>query len=179
MKNALAVYTSTSSLNGRKLAAIAGEYGIVVRFLALGGYLPGNADEIQNTALANVNGGALLLIGAFESDASALVRFDELIGMGDRAAIATMLQDAVLPWCELYTSRFSYEKAIQSNPAVKAKIDGSVAKSQRDALKTARTRYVIYNQSRKKNGQELMVRLAESLASAVDGVVANYQKPSR
>ena len=78
MKNALAVYTSTSSLNGRKLAAIAGEYGIVVRLLALGGYLPGNADEIQNTALANVNGGALLLVGAFELDASALARFDEL-----------------------------------------------------------------------------------------------------
>lgn len=178
MKNALAVYTRRPSLNGRKLAAIAREHGITVRFLAMGGYIPGNTDEIQKDALTTVNGGALLILGALESDATTLVRFDELIAKRDRAAIATMLKDAELPWCELYTGRFSYEKTIKSKPADKSRIDGSIAKDELAAVKSAKSRYIIYNQSRKENGEHLMIRLAQALATTTGGVVANYQKSS-
>jgi hypothetical protein len=179
MNNALAVYTPQSSLSGQKLAGVAREEGLAVRYLAGGGYIPGNADEIQKKALATVNGGALLIVGAFESDGEALARFDALIANGDRAAIAGLLNDGALPWCELYTGRFSYEKEIKKKPADKSKIDKSVARDQLAALKAARTRYIIYNQSRKKNGGQLMTRLAESLAAATGGVVADFQRPSR
>lgn len=178
MKNALAVYTSRSSLNGRKLADIAWEHGITLRFLAMGGYLPGNPDENQKKPLASVNGGALLLVGAIESDATSLAQLDEWIAQGDRAAIATLLKDGSLPWCELYTGRFNYQKATTNKPADKTKIDGSVAETELAAVESAKTRYIIFNQSRKKNGEQLMIRLAECLAHATDGVVANYQKPS-
>ncbi len=178
MKNALAVYTPGLSLNGQKLAGIAREQGINVRYLAGGGYIPGNVDEIQKKALATISGGALLIVGAFESDDDALARFDELISNGDRAAIAALLKDAALPWCELYTTRFSYEKVTKSKPAEKSKIDGSVAKEGLAKVKAARTRYIISNQSRKKNGAQLMTRLAEVLATATGGVVADFQRPS-
>ena len=142
MKAALAVYTRRPSLNGRKLVEIAREHGITIRFLAMGGYTPKNLDEIQKKALATVNGGALLIVGAFESDATTLVRFDDLIATGDRAAITTILKDAELPWCELYTGVFNYEKAIKTKPTNKAKIDGSIAKDELTAVKTAKSRYI-------------------------------------
>ena len=179
MKNALAVYAPGSSLSGQKLAGLAQEQGLTVRYLAMGGYIPGNADEMQKKALATVNGGAVLVVGAFESDGDALARFGELIANGDRAAIAALLKDAALPWCELHAARFSYEKEIRKKPADKSKIDGSVARNELAAVKAAKTRYIIYNQSRKKNGGQLMTRLAEVLAAATGGVVADFQRPSR
>jgi hypothetical protein len=179
MKNALAVYTPGSSFSGQKLAGVAREQGIAIRSLAGGGYIPGNADEIQKKALATVNGGGLLIVGAFESDGEALARFDGLVANGDRAAIAALLKDGALSWCELYTRRFSYEKEIKRKPADKSKIDGSVARDELGAVKAARTRYIIYNQSRQKNGGQLMTHLAEVLAAATGGVVADFQRPSR
>ena len=47
MKNTLAVYTSKSSLNGRKLADLAQDHGIHLRYMAMGGYIPSNPAEIQ------------------------------------------------------------------------------------------------------------------------------------
>lgn len=178
MKNALAVYTPGLPLSGQKLARIARDQGITVRYLAMGGY-PGNADEIQKKGLATVNGGALLIVGAFESDTEALVGFDALIANGDRAAIATLLNDGVIRWCELYTGRFDYEKTVKRKPADQAKIDGSVDKVDLSSVKSARTRYMIYNQSRKKSSEQFMTRLAEVLAAATGGVIADYQRPSR
>lgn len=179
MKNALAVYTPKSPLNGRKLADHAQKHGITLRFMALGGFIPGNAIEIQNKALAAVNGGALLLVGAFESDAATLAEFDELIERGNRPSIAAMLEDAKLPWCELYTGRFDYEKTIKTQPKDKHKIDGSVPPNRLLALKAAKTRYIIYNQSCKKDGGQLRTCLAEALSAETDGIVADYQRPSR
>jgi len=130
-------------------------------------------------ALAAVNGGAILVIGASESESATLGHFDALIERADRIAIATMLKEAVLPWCELYTTRFSYEKAIRAKPADKQSIDGSVVRGELAGLKASKTRYIIYNQSRKKNGERLMAQLAQGIATASDGVVADYRKPSR
>lgn len=179
MKNAFAVYSSKSSLNGRGLANLVQARGIQLRFMAMGGYIPSDSAEIQRKALATVNGGALLIVGAFESDTEALAEFDTFVGLGDRPAIATVLNGGKLPLCEFYTSRFNYEKTIKAKPKDKPKIDGSVPKDQLPVLKAAKTRYIIYNQSRKKNGGQLMTRLAEALAAETDGVVADYQRPSR
>ena len=112
MKNALAVYTSKSALNGRKLANLVQDRGIQVRFMAMGGYILSNPAEIQKKALTTVYGGSLLIVGAFESDTETLAQFDTLVALGDRSPIATMLNGGKLPWCELYTSRFNYEKTI-------------------------------------------------------------------
>jgi hypothetical protein len=179
MKNALAVYTSKPSLSGGRLADLALADGIQLRFMALGGYLPRNAAEIQKKALSAVNGGALLIVGTIDDAGASLDEFDNLVEMGDRVPIAQMLNGGKLPWCELYTSRFDYEKAIKAKPQNKAKIDGSVPKVQLSVLKGTKTRYVIYNQSRKKNCQQLMIALADSLAKRTDGVVADYQRLTR
>lgn len=179
MKNALAVYTSKPSLNGHHLADLAQARGIQLRFMAMGGYMPSDPAEVQKKALATVNGGGLLIVGAFESDTEALAEFDIFVGLGDRAAIASMLNGGKLPWCEFYTSRFNYEKTVKVKPKDKPRIDSSVPRNQLPVLKAAKTRYIIYNQSRKKNGGQLMARLAEALAAESDGVVAEYQRPSR
>lgn len=179
MQNALAVYTSKSSLNGRDLANLVLGCGIQLRFLAMGGYIPDDPAEIQKKALTAVYGGTLLIVGGFDSDAEALAEFDSFVALGDRSPIATMLNVGKLPWCELSTSRFNYEKTIKAKPRDKPKIDGSVPQEQLPVLKAAKTRYIVYNQSRKKNGGQLMTRLAEALATETDGVVADYQRPSR
>lgn len=179
MQNALAVYTSKPSLNGRKLADVAQEHGIQIRFMALGGYIPGDPAAIQKKALAAVNGGALLLVGAFEGDAATLAEFDQLVALGDRTPIAALLNGGRLPWCELYTKRFNYEQMVAKAPKDKAKIDGSVPKGQLPALKASKTRYILYNQSRRKNCGQLMKQLAELLAKATEGIAADYERPSR
>jgi hypothetical protein len=147
--------------------------------MAMGGYIPSNLAEIQKKALTTVNGGALLVIGTIDDAGMSIAEFDKLIEMGDRLPIAQMLNGGKLPWCELYTSRFNYEKTVKAKPKDKPKIDGSVPKAQLSVLKGAKTRHVIYNQSRKKNCQQLMTNLAACLASHTDGVVANYERPSR
>ncbi len=179
MKNALAVYTSKPSLNGGKLAALAQDHGIHLRFMAMNGYIPSNAAEIQKKALATVNGGALLIAGSIDDGGELIAEFDELVAAGDRLPIAEMLNAGRLPWCELYTSRFNYEKTVKAKPKDKPKVDGSVPKAQLSMVKDAKTRYIIYNQSRKKNCQQLMMSLADCLASSTDGVVADYERPSR
>lgn len=179
MKNALAVYTSKPSLNGRKLADLALAAGMQLRFMAMGGYIPSNAAEIQTKSLTTVNGGALLIVGTVDDAGESIAEFDNLVEMGDRLPIAEMLNGGKLPWCELYTSRFDYEKAVKAKPKDKPKIDGSVDKAQLSLVKGAKTRYIIYNQSRKKNSQELMMKLADCLAAHSDGVVADYERPSR
>lgn len=129
--------------------------------------------------LTTVNGGGLLIVGTIDDAGEAIAEFDKLVEMGDRLPIAQMLDGGKLPWCELYTSRFDYEKTVKAKPNDKPKIDGSVPKAQLSVLKGAKTRYIIYNQSRKKNCQQLMINLADSLATHTDGVVADYQRPTR
>lgn len=179
MKNALAVYTSKSSLTGRKLADLALAAGIQLRFMAMGGYIPSNAAEIQKKSLTTVNGGAVLIVAVIDDAGESIAEFDNLVEMGDRLPIAAMLNGGKLPWCELYTSRFDYDKTVKAKPKDKLKIDGSVPKDRLSLVKGAKTRYIIYNQSRKKNCQQLMTKLADCLASHTNGVVADYERPSR
>jgi hypothetical protein len=176
MKNALSVFTAKAAITGRTFANVAQQHGIQIRFMALGGYLPSNLSEIQNKPLATVNGGGLLVIGAFEADIQAIDEFDKLVDLGDRSPIAAMLTGGQLPWCELYTSRFSYEQSSKANANQKPKTNDSVPTS---VLKRAKTRYIIYNQSRRKNSQQLMISIADALGNHTDGVVADCQRPPR
>ena len=82
-----------------------------------------------------------------------------------------MLNGGKLPWCELYTSRFDYEQTVNARPKDKPRIDDSVPKNQLSIVKVAKTRYIFYNQSRKKNCQELMIILADALATHTDGLL--------
>lgn len=179
MQNALAVYTAKRSFNGARFTQVAADVGIDLRFMAMGGYIPSNPEAIQKKALTIVNGGALLMVGALEEDHDLLAEFDELIQKGDREPIAQLLKAGKLPWCELYTGRFNYEKVIKEKPRDKPSIDGSVPKDQLSALRAAKTRYIIYNQSRRKNCGSLMTSVAGCLAEATEGIVADYQRPSR
>jgi hypothetical protein len=52
----------------------------------------------------------------------------------------------------------------------------SVPGNQLEQLKRARTQYINYNQSRLKNGGQLMARLAEILAANRDGVAADFKR---
>lgn len=176
MQNCLAVYTAKRAINGRKLAEIARSVGIDLRFLALGGQIASNTSEILGKALTGVYGGGLLIVGGFEKDQELLIDFDTRLSQGDQPALARQLNGGLLPWCELYSGKFNYETACQRDAKAKAKLDGSVIKSQLPALKAAKNRYLIYNQSRKKNGGQLMKTLTPALAEAVDGIVADYQR---
>jgi len=179
MKNAFAVYSSKPALKGKKLTEVAEADGLQIRFLAMGGYIPSNPEETLNKSLAATKGGGHLIVGAWEEDQAVLAEFDEHIQNNDRLPIAEILSGGTLPFCELYTSRFNYEKEIKSFPKAKAGIDGSVAKQELPALKSSKTRYIIYNQSRTRNGTKLMRQLTDLIASATAGLVADYQRPRR
>lgn len=176
MQNCLAVYTAKRAINGQKLSDIARSAGIDLRFLALGGQIASNTAEILSKSLTSVNGGGLLIVGGFEEDQENLIDFDTRISQGDQPALARKLNGGLLPWCELYSGKFTYEVACQRDKKAKAKLDGSVSKQQLPALKAAKNRYLIYNQSRKKKGSQLMKTLTPALAEAVDGIVADFQR---
>lgn len=176
MQNSLAVYSAKRAINGRRLADIARSVGIDLRFLALGGQISSNTDAILSKALTGVNGGGLLIVGGFEEDQENLIDFDIRLNQGDQPALARKLNGGLLPWCELYSGKFHYETACQRDAKAKAKLDGSVSKKQLPALKAAKNRYLIYNQSRQKKGSQLMKTLAPALAEAVDGIVADFQR---
>ncbi|MEZ6126584.1 MAG: hypothetical protein R3C49_25965 [Planctomycetaceae bacterium] len=178
MKNALAVYCSRSPMNGRRLVDFARKNGLHLRIMLLGGYLPADPVQIQKKSLATVNGGGLLITGVGDDAAPSLADFDRLVELADRQAIAELLNDGRPPWCELYTSGFNYEKTVETKPRDQPGIDGSFQADELPILKAAKTRYIIYNQSRSKNGQQLMKDLANCIAAQHQGIVANYKRPT-
>lgn len=179
MKNALAVYSSKSAVKGKKLVELAEAEGLQIRFLALGGYLPGEPEAILKKSLTSTQGGGHLIVGAWEDDAKSLAEYDKHIAKNDRLAISNMLNGGELPFCELYSAKFDYEKTIKQLPKSKAGIDGSVSKQELPTLKSAKTRQIIYNQSRSKTGGKLMRQLTEILSQATGGIVADYKQPPR
>jgi len=166
-------------MTGRKLAELAERHGVALRFLALGGILPGDATGIQSQTLAKASGGALLLVGAREPELPVLAELDALAERRDQRAVAALLSAHRLPWCELYAKAFKYDKEVGAQLQNKAKIDSSVPKARLPDLKKAKTRYILYNQSRHKTGGDLMKLLAAALVEACDGLLADYQRPSR
>jgi len=179
MRNVLAVYSPKAPLTGQKLARIAEQDGLQVRYLALGAYIASDATRMQSASLTSVYGGARMIVGAFQDDLEKLAELDAMFALGDRTRIAAMLKDGKLPWCELYVQRFNYKKWIQRSPRDKEKIDGSVPEHQLAALTAARTRYIIDNQSRLTDGRRLMQRLTDLLARDTSGIVSDHQQPSR
>ena len=176
MQNCLAVYTVKRAITGGRLAEIAQSVGIDLRFMALGGQIASNTEAIRGKALPDVNGGALLIVGGFEEDQENLIDFDTRLSQGDQPALARKLNGGLLPWCELYSNKFNYEKACLQDQTAQAKLDASVTKKQLTVLKAAKIRYLIYNQSQTTKGNQLMKTLTPALAEAVDGIVADYQR---
>ncbi|QDT54402.1 hypothetical protein Pan44_24350 [Caulifigura coniformis] len=177
MKNTIAVYSSKPAVKGADFIEKAREVGVELRFLALGGFIP--HDPELGKRLHEVRGGASLLVGAFETDASILAEFDKLVADGERESVVTLLNAGQLPWCELYVGKFDYEATVKKKPKDKAGIDESVSARDLPALKAARTRYIVDNQSRKKNGGLLVNAVAKLLATESEGVIADYLRPSR
>ena len=179
MKNALAVYTPKSCVKGSQLVDLALGDGIQIRFMAMGGYILGDPVEVQKKSLTAVYGGAILIVGDIDGATESIAEFDKLVEFGARIPIAEILSGGKLPWCELYSSRFDYEKAVKAKPKDKPRIDGSVPAAQLSIVKSAKTRYIFYNQTRKKNSQQFMITLVDCLARRADGVIADYQRPTR
>lgn len=179
MQNVRAVYTSKRVMTGRKFAELAEGHGVEIRFLGLGGFVPSDRETLSGQALTKAAGGALLVVGAREPELSVLAELDILIERRDKAAVAALLNAHRLPWCELYTRSFQYKREVTARPKDKAKIDGSIPKTRLGDLKKAKIRYIFSNPSRKKGGGDFMNLLAAALVEACEGVLADYQRPSR
>jgi hypothetical protein len=175
MQHVLVVYSPSRIVTGQKLSDIAKDAGIQLRFMALGGYIS-TEPEMYSKPLTDNYRGARTIVGGFEEDAKALAEFDGFVERHARDPIAAMLNGGRLPWCEFRCGQISYQKAIAEEPKDKAKFDGSVPKQLLSALKSARTRYIIENYSRRREGRELMERLAEGLALATKGFVARHHR---
>lgn len=178
MANALAVYSIKPAVSGKQFASTAIEDGIQLRFLAIGGVIPSDPGSFQRS-LRLAGSGAALVVGAFATDQDALVEFDEFVATRNRVSLSKHLNNGQLPWVELLTSEFKYEKHLKKFPKDLAKLDSSVPTGDLPHLRASKTRYIVFNQSKSKRGGELMKRLASLLAAKSNGVVAKHSKPKR
>lgn len=178
MANALAVYSIKPAVSGKQLVTAAIGDGIQLRFLAMAGVIPSDPGPFQRS-LRLAGSGAALVVGAFATDHDTLVRFDELVAVRNRVSLSQLLNNQELPWVELLTSEFNYEKHLKRFPKDKAQLDASVLTVDLPRLTASKTRYIVFNQSKSKTGGELMKRLASLLAAMSDGVVAKHSKPKR
>ncbi len=178
MADAFAVYSTKPSVTGKQLAAAATDDGIQLRFLSLGGGIPADPSSFQRS-LRLAGSGALLLVGAFESDRQALKEFDHLVETRDRTSLAKMLNAGQLPWVELMTSAFNYETHLKKFPKDKATLDKAVSSAELADLKLSKIRYIVFNQSKSTRGRELLKRLTSLLAAKSNGVIARHSKPKR
>ena len=121
--------------------------------------------------------GAVLLVGAFETDHDELVEFDMFVATRDQPSLAKQLNSQRLPWIELLTSEFDYEMHLTKFPKNKTTLEGCVPPDDLPHIKMSKTRYIVFNQSKSKRGRELMNRLAILLAAKSNGVVAKHSKP--
>jgi len=183
MKNAIAVYAPSGLINGSKFVKIAGDAGIEVRFLALGGYIPGDPAEILKKPVASTHGGALLLTGSLEPGDEALATLDRCVSAGDREAIVEMLRGDKLAWCEFYARRFDYDKAVKPRNKIKGVRQSSPERSLETLnipqLNSSKSLYIFHNYARRNTGHQFIARLSEALAAATKGVTVEHQRPGR
>ncbi len=178
LANALAVYSIKPAVSGKQLVTAAIGDGIRLRFLVMGGLIPSDPGPFQRS-LRLAGSGAALVVGAFATDHDALIQFDEFVASRNRVSLSQLLNNGQLPWVELLTSEFNYEKHLKRFPKDKAKLDASVLLGDLPRLTASKIRYIVFNQSKSKPGRELMKRLASLLAAKSDGVVAKHSKPKR
>ena len=178
LRNALAVYSRKAAITGKRFATSAIGDGIQLRFLALGGLIPSDHGSFQKS-LRLAGSGAALVVGAFDLDHDALVELDQFIETRNRVLLSRHLNSGRLPWVELLTSAFTYETHLKRFPKDKTILESSVPSADLPHLKASKTRYIVFNQSKSKRGQELMKRIASLLAVESNGIVAKHSKPRR
>ena len=181
MKNAISVYSGKGPIKGKRLVELAESQGVRIRYLGLGGHIPSEGETLltQSMAAASGFGGGRLVAGWLEPDGEQIGEYDRLVAARDQTGVAGLLNGGEIAWCELYVSKFDYEKTVAGSPKDKAAVDGSVDAKDLPTVRSARTRYIFYNQSRRKQGQRLAECLAKITAEATDGVLANDQRSKR
>lgn len=178
MQNLLAVYTPNAPITSLRFARIAAESGYAVRFVNFGVYVTPEKFRGHKASLAAASE-TYLLCGWQEPGNDHTSQFDAAGDAGDRDAIGTLLKEGDISWVELYTDKFDYQSQVKRFPKNQAGIDGSVSKLQLPLLRSAKARYIFQNKSRRKASGEFMASIAEALARSLDGVVANFVRPSR
>lgn len=177
MTNAKAVYSSKRSVTAGKLASLASECGMSLRYLQLGGYTFSRyANEVPNKGLTDSLNKALLVVGATTDDSDVLSELDEAIATRDHQWIGDLLNSFQLPWIELYSSPFDYHETMASNPKLEQSISASLQGHELIRVIDARTRHIIYNQSRRKICGHFMKQLSMILAKHVDGIVVTHKR---
>ncbi len=149
MANALAVYSIKPAVSGKQIASASIDDGIQLRFLAMGGVIPSDPGSFQRS-LRLAGSGAALVVGAFAMDQDALVQFDEFVVTRNRVSLSQLLNNGQLPWVELLTSEFNYERHLKRFPKDKAKLNASVLLGDLPRLTVSKTRYIVFNQSKSK-----------------------------
>lgn len=176
MSKAKAVYTDKRAITAGKLAALAKEAGIELRYLQLGGYTFFRyADQVPKKGLTSPLNKNLLVVGARDGESNALAELDAAISIRDHQRIGNLLNSFVLPWVELYSSRFDYKKDVAANPARAEKRFSSLQPQQLQRIEKATVRYIAYNQSGQKTCGDLMKQLAAVLESHVDGIAVAHK----
>ena len=175
MKNARAVYSAKRSITAGSLCSIAGGIGLHLRYLQLGGYVSFRyQDQIPKKGLTNPLNRSLLVVGAHEGESDALEELDTHMSSRNNHAIHKMLNAFALPWIEMYSSTFNYEKDISRTSKLEAKMVAAIPSKTLKHIKSAKTRYLLYNQSRRKISGDFMKELAAALSDHVDGVVIEH-----
>lgn len=173
-----AVYSPKPPITGKKLVEAAAAHDLTLRLLLIGGGIPSDPAALLKN-LKSANAGALLIAGAGLNDRDALKTLDRFIRDNDRKSMAGLLNAFQLPWIELYSSDFQYEKHLKLFPRDQENLDKAVSAEQQPFLKLARSRYIVNNESQSKTCRELMAKLSQVIAEATDGIVADHRTPKR
>lgn len=177
MSKSLAVYSDKPIVTWGKLASLALESGLSLRYLYLGGSLPHDLEQLLSNKSSSSE--AVLTVGADTEHTEALAEYDRLFARRDQKSIAAMLNGGKLPWCELYNSKFNYVQHLKIFPKDKASLDQLVPESAQPALQAAKRRYIVHNYAGTKENAALMKALAGILQHASQGILVKHKAPKR
>jgi hypothetical protein len=178
MQNLLAVYAPRLPITSQRFAQIAAEAGYAVRFVKMGVYINPERYRGDKTSMAGATE-TFLLCGWIEPGNDVTVAFDAAADGNDRDSVGKLLKKGDVSWVELYTDKFDYDTQTKRFPKQKNGIDNSVPKARLPVVTSARSRYILHNKGRRKSSAEFMTAIADALAAALDGVVANFVRPGR
>jgi hypothetical protein len=131
-------------------------------------------DEVPKKGLTNPLNCSLLVVGVGHCGDKMREQFDGYVAVRDNQQIQKTLNGYQLPWFELYSSRFRYEKDVVRKPKRESQMIDKYSPKQLKAVKAAKTRYIFYNPSRRKMCGEFMTELATVLAAHVRGVLVEH-----
>jgi len=176
MQTMLAVYSPKGPIQSQKLVTIAAKAGYTVRFVSFDLFVNPEKYRGRKATLAN---DSCLLCGWKEPGTQITTDFDAAADHGERETLIKLLKEGPVSWFELYTNKFNYADHIKRFPRDKDGIDHSVAPNELPKLQAAKSRYILANKGRRKASGEFMAVIASAVAESVDGIVANFVRPSR